>query len=164
MSENTTIYDAVCRPPKAALKTIKGGRLRGMTDINPQWRYRILTEQFSPCGVGWRYTIDRVWTEATGGNTICVFAMVSLYIKDGEKWGGPIPGIGGNQLVEKEKTGWHVNDECFKMAVTDALRVACKALGVGADIYMGRWDGSKYVVDQGEPPNSQRQQPQSGGH
>jgi len=34
------------------------------------------------------------------------------------------------------------------MAVTDALSVALKMLGVAADIYLGRWDGSKYAAEE----------------
>ena len=30
------------------------------------------------------------------------------------------------------------------MAITDALSVAMKMIGVAADIYAGRWDGSRY--------------------
>ena len=58
-----------------------------------------------------------------------------------------IPGIGGSMFVASEKAGLRTNDECYKMAVTDALSVAMKMLGVGADIYMGRYDGSKYAEE-----------------
>jgi len=47
-------------------------------------------------------------------------------------------------LVTKESKGLHSSDEGFKMAVTDALSTAMKLLGVGADIYSGMWDGTKY--------------------
>jgi molecular chaperone DnaK (HSP70) len=46
-------------------------------------------------------------------------------------------------FVAKEKDGPYVNDECFKMALTDAISVACKALGVGADVYWQE-DRTKY--------------------
>jgi len=143
-NNNLELYNSWSEPPASALKNIAGGRLRGMTDINPQWRLRALTEAFGPVGAGWRYTIDRLWTEPTGGETIAVFAMVSLSVRYEGEWSLPIPGIGGNQLVTVERDGVHVNDECYKMAVTDALSVACKALGIGAAVYEGRWDGSKY--------------------
>ena len=48
-------------------------------------------------------------------------------------------------MVANEVRGLHNNDECYKMAVTDALGTAMKLLGVGADIYAGLWDGSKYI-------------------
>lgn len=59
------------------------------------------------------------------------------------------------------KSGMHNNDEAFKMAVTDALSVACKMLGIGADIYAGRMDGDKYQksAPQEKTPVSQQQTP-----
>jgi hypothetical protein len=133
-------------PPKEALKTIKAGRLQGMTDINPQWRYMAMTTVYGPCGIGWKYEIAKLWLESAEAQ-IAAFAEIRLFIKNGEVWSDPIPGIGGSFFVAKEKSGLHVSDECFKMAITDALSVAMKVLGVGADIYAGLWDGSKYRDD-----------------
>ena len=52
-----TIYNAVADVPKNAQKTIAAGRLKGMTDINPMWRSKTLTEQFGGVGFGWNYII-----------------------------------------------------------------------------------------------------------
>ena len=46
-------------------------------------------------------------------------------------------------LVASETKGLYVNDECYKMALTDAISVACKALGMGADVYWNK-DTTKY--------------------
>ncbi|MBW2621295.1 MAG: hypothetical protein JRD68_00185 [Deltaproteobacteria bacterium] len=147
MTDNLIRWDAMKRPPPEVLKKIEGGRLKNKTDISPQWRYQIMTEQYGPCGVGWKYDIVRLWTEPGPKDQIFAFAQVNVYVKDGETWSDPIPGIGGSMLVELEKGGLHANDEGFKMAVTDALGVALKMLGVAADIYLGSWDGSKYRDD-----------------
>lgn len=149
--DNLSIWDAVKQPPKEALKTIQGGRLKGKTDINPQWRYKVMTEQFGPCGIGWKYTVEKVWLEPAG-DEICAFAMVHLYIKEKEEWSAPIPGIGGSMLLAKETSGLHVSDEAYKMAITDALSVALKMIGVAADIYAGLFDGSKYNEPQAATP------------
>jgi len=37
----------------------------------------------------------------------------------------------------------YLSDECFKMALTDAISVAAKALGIGADVYFEK-DKTKY--------------------
>jgi len=144
------IWDKLARPDPKYLKTIGAGRLRGKSDINPQWRYMAMTEQFGPCGVGWKFTIDKLWTEKGDGAEVFAFALVSVYIKTGPDWSEPIPGVGGHKLVESEAKGPHNNDECFKMAVTDALSTALKMLGVAAEIYLGNWDGAKYANQQ--PP------------
>jgi hypothetical protein len=114
-----------------------------MTDINPTWRMEVLTDMFGPCGIGWRYEIGE-FTQYNHEGEVAIFASVTLYVKDGEEWSFGIPGIGGSLLVAKEKNGLRLNDEAYKMAVTDAVSVAAKALGVGAQIYMGNFDGSKY--------------------
>lgn len=145
-------YKKMSKPPKSALKQIRGGRLSGMTDINPQWRYEIMTEVYGPCGFGWRFDIERVWREEGTEGQVFAFAEIKLYVNIAEEmkadvpiyWSNAIPGIGGSMLIAKEKNGLHVSDEAYKMAITDALSTACKMLGVAADIYAGKWDGTKY--------------------
>ena len=148
---NMQHWNAMCRPPEGALKRIKGGRLNGMTDISPQWRYKVMTEHFGPVGIGWRFTVDKTWTE-NGADEVCAFAMVSLYIKHDGEWSEAIPGNGGSKLVAKESAGPHTSDECYKMAITDGLSTAMKTLGVAADIYCGFWDGSKYITPGPQEP------------
>ena len=153
MSENLATWEALCRPPADALKRIGGGRLSGMTDINPQWRLQMMTEQFGPIGIGWYYeALDR-WTEQGAplpsvkptelGELMC-FVSINLYVMIEGQWSKPIYGVGGSKLIEKEKDHFYNSDEGYKMATTDALSVAMKELGVAADIYKGLWDGSKY--------------------
>lgn len=144
MSDNLDIWDALSKPPAEHLKKISGGRIHGMTDIKPQWRLQAMTERFGPCGLGWKYTIEKLWTEAGSEGQIAAFAQINLHFAHDGEWSEPIPGIGGSMLVEKEKKGPYTSDECYKMAVTDALSVAMKALGVAADVYLGNWDGSKW--------------------
>lgn len=148
MSENLEIWNKVKTPPKDALKKIAGGRLKGMTDIRPQWRYLAMTEVFGPIGVGWKYTINKMWLEAGTDGQMCAFADVSLYYRDNGEWSDAIPGIGGSMYVAKEKGGMFTSDEAYKMAVTDALSVAMKTLGVAADVYMGLDADSKYSVNE----------------
>lgn len=156
----TSIWSKLSRPPAGALKRIEAGRLKGKSDINPQWRYQAMTETFGPCGVGWKFEIVRTWTEPGPESQVFCFAQVHLYIKQLEAWSCPIPGVGGSMLVEKEKAGLHANDEAYKMAVTDALGTAAKMLGVAADVYLGNYDGSKYRAPAAptEPPQPVREE------
>ena len=141
---NLDLYNKVRIVPKEAQKSIGGGRLKGMTDINPMWRIKTLTEEFGVCGIGWKYEIANKWIEtAMAKDEITANVQINLYIKVDGEWSEPIPGVGGNMLVASEKNGLYVNDECYKMALTDALSVACKALGIGADIYWNK-DNTKY--------------------
>ena len=134
------LWNQVATPPPNALKKITGGRLKGMSDIKPQWRYQVLTEFFGPCGQGWGYEIKRLWLEPGTDGQMFAFADILLWAGESKN----IPGSGGSMLLIKEKSGLYHNDEAFKMAITDALSVACKMLGVGADVYHGTYDGSKF--------------------
>ena len=140
--EKMEIYNRVRQVPDEAKKAISAGRLKGMTDINPMWRIKKLTEEFGPCGVGWWTKITDRWTETIGDET-CAFVDLELYIKVGDEWSKPITGSGGSKLATKERSGVYVSDECYKMAETDALSVACKKLGIGADVYFSA-DRTKY--------------------
>ena len=154
---NLKLWNEVRKVPNEAKKEIIGGRMKGMTDINPVWRMKVLTEQFGPVGFGWKYEIleERLQTGANG--EIAAFVRINLYVLNGDMgWSEPIPGTGGNMFVASEKSGLRTSDECFKMALTDAISVACKALGIGADVYWNK-DKTKYEAektDEAEPlPN-----------
>jgi hypothetical protein len=142
---NMNYWNKMKQPPVAALKKISGGRLSGMTDIKPQWRTQIMTEVFGPCGIGWKYEVKKLWTHPGTDEQVFAFADIDLWFKHEGEWSEAIPGHGGSMLVAKEKGGLHSSDEAFKMAITDALSTAMKAIGVAADVYLGNWDGSKYT-------------------
>ncbi|MBP3925739.1 MAG: hypothetical protein J6D13_00945 [Clostridium sp.] len=147
---NLEIYERFRSVPEDAKKPINGGRLKGKTDINPMWRIKALTEQFGPCGIGWYYVPVRKWLETCGAET-AAFVDIELYIKVDGEWSKPIAGTGGSMFAENEKTGVHVSDECYKMATTDAISVACKQLGVGADVYWDK-DRTKYDTHETKEP------------
>lgn len=134
------IYDFLREVPKDAQKKITGGRLNGFTDINPMWRIQRLTEAFGPCGLGWYTEVADRWTEEANGE-VSAHVRIKLYYRVGDKkddWSAPIEGVGGSKLLTKESNGFYHSDEAFKMAYTDAISVACKALGMAADIYFAK--------------------------
>ena len=152
--KNMELWDNLKAVPAAAKKTIQAGRLKGMTDIKPQWRLQIMTEQFGAIGIGWYYEPVKMWTE-TYGTEVSAHVQINLFVKIDNEWSKPISGTGGSMLIanenikdyEKDKYDtkfkpYH-SDEAYKMATTDALSVAMKQLGVAADVYMGLSD-SKY--------------------
>lgn len=147
--KNMELYEKVREVPEEAKKPITGGRLKGFTDINPMWRIQTLTENFGPCGLGWYMEIKEQWIEkAEKTGEAIANVIINLYIKDGDTWSMPIVGIGGSRFISNEKNGPSVSDECFKMALTDAVSVACKNLGFGANVYWSqgrtKYDGPAY--------------------
>lgn len=148
--DNMKIYNQVRVVPQEAQKTIGAGRLKGMTDINPMWRIKCLTENFGVCGIGWKYTITDKRTIEGADGVVCAFIDIDLFVKVNGEWSEAIPGTGGSTFVANERNGLYTSDECFKMALTDAISVACKALGMGADVYWDK-DRTKYSAPP-EPP------------
>lgn len=137
------IYNNVRHVPQDAQAPITGGPLKGKTNINPMFRIQKLVELAGVCGKDWYIKEKERWTEKTESGDVAVFVEVELYIKFGNEWSQPIFGTGGNTLI-RTSTEWvngqqvtvqRIDDEAYKKAYTDAVSVACKALGFAADIY-----------------------------
>lgn len=144
--DKMTIYEQCREVPKEAQRPIAAGRLKGKTDINPMWRIKKLTELFGPAGTGWKFD-PPVFEEKTGAKgEVVVQCFTNLYVRqdDGEAWSAPIPGIGGSMLITMESGGLRTDDDAYKKAYTDAQSVACKALGIGANVYW-KDDPTKYT-------------------
>lgn len=157
--ENLSIYNASRAVPKEAQKQIGGGRLKGFTDINPMWRIKTLTELFGPCGIGWFTEIVDKDIIAGSGDESIASMTIHLFVKVDGEWSKPIVGIGGSAFTTKESKGVFTSDEAFKMAYTDAISIACKALGFGADIYYAK-DRTKYdLAQQAAAQQSTKQEP-----
>lgn len=152
--ENMELYQKFRNCPKEAQKPIAAGRLKGKTDINPMWRIKMLTEEFGPVGFGWVCPIVERWIEETPDSPEKIANVrVALRYKRNGEWSEPIEGIGGAMFVSAEKNGLYVDDDCFKKAYTDAISVACKNLGIAADIYYANDPETKYAERQA--PNAQ---------
>lgn len=150
MVMNLDIYNRLRAVPQEAIKPIAAGRLKGFSDINPMWRIKALTEIFGPCGLGWWYKITDKRMEAGSDGETRAFVDIELYYRWNDQVSMPIPGTGGASFITREKNGAYTSDECFKMALTDALSVAAKALGLAANIYFEK-DRDKYTT--AEEPN-----------
>ncbi len=157
---NLAIYNQVRSVPEDALSTITGGPMKNKSNICPQWRIQRLTELFGPAGIGWKVEQVSRWTETTGQGEVAVFCEVNLYVRQDGEWSAPIFGQGGNMLM-RSSTEWvngkavqtvHIDDEAYKKAYTDAISVACKALGFAADVYYAQ-DETKYGTFRHDAPD-----------
>jgi uncharacterized protein (DUF3820 family) len=148
--ENMELFRLFEKTADEAKKPIEAGRLKGFTDINPMWRFKRLTEVFGPVGIGWKYVITDKQIIPGADGVVSAFVDILLFYKYGGEWSEGIPGTGGSSFVAKESKGLYTSDECFKMALSDAIGTACKALGMSADIYFSK-DRSKYTAVQEAP-------------
>lgn len=137
-------WTQVSKVPQSYLKTIGFGKLKGKSDISPQWRIKAMTEVYGLCGVGWVHNLVNQWTETASNGEVLAFVEVSVKIKVDGEWSLPFTGLGGNKIEELAKGNLKPNDEGYKMAYTDALGTALKCIGVASEIYEGNFDGSKY--------------------
>ena len=139
--KNMENWNALSRVPPQHLKTISFGALKGKSDINPQWRYKAMTEIYGQCGEGWSHRLVSSQIVDGANEEKLVFVEVAVIIAGGQEF----TGMGGDKIVSKDKNGLRSNDEAFKMAYTDALGTALKYVGVASEIYEGNYDGSKYA-------------------
>jgi hypothetical protein len=147
---NLRFYEAGRHVPQEAQKSFNNGRFSG-TDINPMWRIKKLTELFGPAGIGWYTEVLSERSEKLLDDSVIAVVDLNLYVKVDGEWSKPIYGTGGNALVSTSKKGVQASDEGYKMAYTDALGVACKALGIGADVYFEK-DKTKYAQQEAPAP------------
>lgn len=140
---NMDIYNRFKEVPDSAKKTIEAGKLKGFTDINPMWRIKMLTDAFGPCGFGWYTEITDKWLESGADGRTAAFVQINLFVKIDNEWSKPIIGVGGAMFVNVFKGQQESTDEAYKMAYTDAISIACKALGMAADVYYEK-DRTKY--------------------
>ena len=152
-NENLAFWNKYKVVPSNAMKPFDNGKFKG-TDINTMWRMKCLTEYYGPCGIGWYFVPKKLWSETYSNGDVFAFAEIELFVKNKETsdWSMPISGNGGNKIVRtvvdkySKETRLSTSDEGYKMAVTDAFGVACKALGIGADVYWEN-DRTKYTSE-----------------
>lgn len=120
----------------------RAGGFQG-TAVKPQWVLHRLTEEFGPAGVGWGAN-EPSFQIVPCGDEILVFCKVSCWHGSREN---VIWGVGGDKAVAMRKGAPFSDDEAFKKAFTDAVMNAFKFIGVAADVHMGMFDDSKYVVE-----------------
>ena len=148
--ENMKLWRSVERTDPAQTKKITGKSYKGDSP-KPHWIIMRATETFGPCGIGWGFSIDeRVENGAMiepGHFERMHIAKVKVWYEwDGKR--GEVEHIGGTPFCGKRSDGRTFTDEdSAKKSVTDALVKALSMIGFAGDIFLGRYDDSKYVQD-----------------
>lgn len=146
MTENLKLWNSVEKTPVEHTKKIEGKSYQG-TSPKPHYLVHKATETFGPIGIGWGFTIEDERVEEGAGGERMHIARVKVWYK----WGGErgeVEHIGGTQFSGVRSSGKPFNDEdAPKKSVTDALIKALSMIGFAGDIFMGRYDDSKYVSE-----------------
>lgn len=155
------IWSKVDVTPPAYTRAMDGD-FRG-TAINPTFQIRRATEQWGPMGLGWGFDVLEEHFEqgapmgmTSGGENLGFERHHMLrgklwYMVDGvrgevEQYGQtPYVYISGERVVTE--------NDVKKKSMTDAMMKCLSLLGFSADVYMGRYDDSKYVASLLEQQN-----------
>ena len=136
MTENKTyIWDRVKHTNPHFTKPFSKFGGKELTTIDPMYQIQMMTDLFGPVGIGWKYKVDYKYIDGL------VFAEVTIkYFTDEWHEYGPVCSV---QNLSK-KNG-NLDDEAPKKAMTDAMTKAFSHLGMSADVFLGKFDDSKYV-------------------
>lgn len=147
---NLDLWLAVEKTDPAHVRPITGKAYQG-TSPKPHYLVRKATETFGPCGIGWGFTVDERIEDGAMIEPGFFERMHIAKVKVWYKWGearGEVEHIGGTPFSGRRKDGKIFTDEdAPKKSVTDALVKALSMIGFAGDIFMGRYDDSKYVSD-----------------
>lgn len=143
---NTALWEQVEKTDPKHVKGITGKSYQGNSP-KPHYLVHKATETFGPCGIGWGFNIVSERIEEGAGGEKMHFAHVRVWYKwDGEM--GSVEHVGGTQFSGTRSSGKAFTDEdAPKKSVTDALVKALSMIGFAGDIFMGRYDDSKYVSE-----------------
>lgn len=154
MSENLDLWRKVERTDPTQTKKITGKAYQGNSP-KPHFLIFKATETFGPCGLGWGFDIveekllDGALLDPGFYERIHMARVRVWYEWNGKR--GQVEHVGqtlfcGRRKGDSNKPGLPFTDEdAPKKSVTDALIKALSMIGFAGDIFMGRYDDSKYV-------------------
>jgi len=134
--KNLELWNSVEKTDPKYTKKVTFGR--GFTSIDPMYQIMKATAALGPVGRGWAYTVEHSTLEA--GGCLMAVADVSISLFDGTTY-GPVRGL-DFILNNKGK----LDEDAPKKAMTDALTKALSHLGIGADVFLGKFDDNRYVA------------------
>src|ERR1700686_3130503 len=126
----------------------RGGGFRG-TAINATYILKKLTEEFGPCGKGWKFVLEDERIEE--GHALRSGDKARVHIVRGHityrpdpdgVWYDTSPQFGQTMLVDENKNGTFTDEEAPKKSITDCMSKCAVLLGIGADVHLGLFDDS----------------------
>jgi len=136
-NKNMKIWETLSKTNPEFTKPLPGFGGKKLTTIDPMYQIQMMTDLFGPVGIGWKYKVDYKYIDGL------VFAEVTIkYFTNEWHEYGPVCSV---QNLSKKNGG--LDDEAPKKAMTDAMTKAFSHLGMSADVFMGKFDDSKYVED-----------------
>lgn len=158
MTNNLSLWSSVEKTDPSQTKAITGKPYKG-TSPKPYHIVHKATETFGPCGIGWGFRIVRERVEDGAAGDKVHIAHIAVWYEWGGKR-GEVEHVGQTMFSGKRNDGKTYTDEdAPKKSVTDALVKALSMIGFAGDIFMGRYDDSKYVAELREEIAEQNRAP-----
>ena len=134
-NKNMKIWETLSKTNPEFTKPLPGYGGKKLTTIDPMYQIQMMTDLFGPVGIGWKYKVDYKYIDGL------VFAEVTIkYFTNEWHEYGPVCSV---QNLSKSNN--KLDDEAPKKAMTDAMTKAFSHLGMSADVFLGKFDDSKYV-------------------
>ncbi len=134
---NMNIWESVSKTDPKHTKKVKVGGLN-ITAIAPQYQIMKATETFGPYGVKWGFKAIELDYSLIPTFKLVVFKG-TFFCPDGEFQ------IINSSKMYMDRAENMVDADFAKKIETDALTKALSKLGFNADVFMGRYDDTKYV-------------------
>lgn len=143
---NLSLWELVEKTDPKQTTAITGKPYKG-TSPKPYFIVHEATKVFGPCGIGWGFSIvsERVENGGKEGDKLHIAHIRVWYEWDGKR--GEIEHVGQTMFSGTNKNGLYTDEDAPKKSVTDALIKALSMIGFAGDIFMGRYDDSKYVKE-----------------
>ena len=137
------IWDSLCKTNPDYTRSVPSSYGKKITSIDPMYQIQMMTETFGPVGQGWKYTVEykHIPNEGFFG---FIYAEVCIHYCIHGDWFSYGPVCSVQNLCKKNGT---LDDEAPKKAMTDAMTKAFSHLGMSADVFLGKFDDSKYVQE-----------------
>lgn len=152
MTDNLKLWQTVEKTSPDHVKEITGKAYRGNSP-KPHYVVHKATETFGPCGIGWGFSIveekllDGAMLDPGFYERIHMARVRVWYEWEGKR--GEVEHVGQTVFSGKRKNSGapFTDEDAPKKSVTDALIKALSMIGFAGDIFMGRYDDSKYVAE-----------------
>ena len=139
MTDNLALWGRVEKTDPAHTKPANIGGNR-ITSISPQYQILNATTEFGPYGKAWGFKAINLDYTLSQSHDI-VTATFDFFHP-----GGEFQIINSIKLF-KDNAKTKIDDEFAKKIETDALTKALSKLGFNADVFMGRFDDTRYVQE-----------------
>lgn len=142
MTDNLKLWNKHPNIDPDYTKPITGRPYKG-TSPNPQYVIRCLTDMFGPVGQGFGWDVVAEDFTPLGGETLH-WCRIKFWHTDRAN---TFDSYGQTKASYTTGSGkFMVDEDAPKKSLTDAIIKAASHIGVGANIFLGRWDDQKYVA------------------